>query len=95
MPAAGSLSYDELRRAVRTEGKLAKRDFSDDELQQLFEHIDKDRSGEVGMQEFLAFIDGETMEDNTAAESDQSPTEQAMVCPCPHSSCACSTPTHD
>lgn len=53
----GELSLAEFRSLIRREFHLVNEDVSDMECRCVFEHLDDDNSGEIGIMEFLAFID--------------------------------------
>eukprot|EP01045_Picozoa_sp_COSAG04_P004628 COSAG04_NODE_204_length_20429_cov_6.166896_9_plen_1552_part_00 len=56
---SGELEYEEFRQAVRKTAMMKQNDVTDAELREMFEHVDKDGGGSIGLAEFkeLLFVD--------------------------------------
>jgi Ca2+-binding EF-hand superfamily protein len=55
----GELNFEEFRRAARKDAKLTKQDVSDDGLRKLFDHVNTDKSGTIGLEEFQQLLEGD------------------------------------
>eukprot|EP01050_Picozoa_sp_SAG11_P000476 SAG11_NODE_15_length_26319_cov_13.810564_1_plen_541_part_00 len=53
---SGVLEFEEFRRAIRKDAKLARGEVSDDELLELFEFIDSDNNGSIDLDEFAKML---------------------------------------
>ena len=53
---SGGLDFDEFRRACRKDARIRKADVSDEELTEMFEHVDGDGGGTIGLAEFVELL---------------------------------------
>ena len=55
---SGELDFDEFRKAARKDAKLTKNEVSDVQLQKLFNRVDTDGGGTIGLDEFVQLLEG-------------------------------------
>ena len=56
---SGQLDFTEFKAAIRKGGHMTVAMISDDDLKRMFDSLDKDRSGDVGIEELTGFVWGE------------------------------------
>ena len=59
---SGELDFEEFKRAMRRTAKIAPATISDKELKKLFKLIDLDSGGSISADEFVAFLDGASVD---------------------------------